>query len=396
MRFLSFLTAGLLLAGCTQQPTQRQAPTIPAQPLPAPAPVAAVVPRFALAEADTVPPYTTLEPYSWQGEQRVPVSPLVTIGGVNYRVEVSAVPDSTRLLRYTYPPEAGDVNLGDPAPGLDDRTVQGVEVTYTFRLLRPDGQPLFTRRVLKSSLKKEMSDDLAACASAQQPAFLGYLPQFNALAFELDLTPPDSDAGGNLLLLLDARTGQLRQQRLSRWTGGCNSPVAVSEDGRTLLTSFDIIRADGRVASFDKPPLRVGGTLLVNNGSVLVTYLPAHDPQGNSTGTTSTRLLDLTGRPLAAFPLESLDGGLGYQMLATYLRQTHTYYLFDEQQQQIGLLPHDQPGALRLVKLNQLTKFQPPQRPTEVRFSVNTESGAQGAFYVDTLSRALRYRLTKP
>jgi hypothetical protein len=396
MRFLSLLTTGLLLAGCTQQPTQRQAPTIPAQPLPAPAPVAAVL-RPTLALADTVPPYTALEPYAWQGEQQVPVSPQVSIDGVSYRVEASAVPDSTRPLRYTFPPDADAPNLGDPSPGVvDDRTVQGVEVTYTFRLLRADGQPQFTRRLLKSSLKKEMTEDLTACAVAQQPAFLGYLPQFNALAFELDLTPPDSDAGAYLLLLLDARTGQLRQQRLSRWMGGCSSPVALSEDGRTLLTSFDIIRADGRVASFEKPKLQIGGTLLVNNSSVLVTYLPEYDPQGNSTGTGSTRLLDLTGRQLATFPLESLDGGLGYQMLATYLRQTHTYYLFDETHQQIGLLPHDQPAALRLVPLKQLAKFQSPQRPTEVYFSINTESGSQGAFYVDTVSRQLRYWLTKP
>ncbi|MDO7875476.1 hypothetical protein Q5H93_12100 [Hymenobacter sp. ASUV-10] len=395
MRLLSLLTAGLLLAGCTQQPTQRQAPTIPAQPLPAPAPVAAVA-RPALALADTVPPYTALEPYAWRGEQQVPVSPLVRIDGLSYRVEASAAPDSTRPLRYTYPPEAGEVNLGDPAPGLDDRTVQGVEVTYTFRLLRADGQPQFTRRILKSSLKKEMTEDLAACAVARQPAFLGYLPQFGALAFELDLTPPDSDAGGQLLLLLDARTGQLRQQRLSSWTGGCNSPVALSEDGRTLLTSFHIIRADGRVTPFEKPGLQVGGTLLVNNQHVLVSYLPDYDPQGNATAGASARLLDLTGRQLASFPLENVIGELGTRMQAAYLGQTRTYYLFDEEHQQIGLLPHDQPRALRLLKLAQLATFQPPQRATEVRFSVNTESGAQGAFYVDTLSQALRYRLQKP
>ena len=389
MRLLSLLTTGLLLAGCTQQPAQRQAPTIPAQPLPAPAPVAAVVARPALAEADTVPPYTLLDAPFPHDDQPVLPPPLVRIDGVSYQVQTSAATDTLRRLTHIGRTEAEDGSL------LVD-TIYGSEVRYTFRLLRPDGQPQFTRQVLKSSLKAAIGADLAVKAVALQPGFLGYLPQFKALAFELTVYPPDSDAGGSVLLLLDARTGQLRQQRLSRWNGGCSSPVALSEDGRTLLTSFDIIRADGRVASFDKPPLRVGGTLLVNNTNVLVTYLPTYDTQGNLSGPSSARLLDLSGRQLAAFPLESLDGGLGSQMLATYLRQTRTYYLFDEQQQQIGLLPHDQPAALRLVPLKQLAKFQPPQRPTEVRFSIDTESGSQGAFYVDTLSRALRYSLTRP
>jgi hypothetical protein len=381
MRFFPLLTTGLLLTGCTQQPTQRQAPTIPAQPLPAPAPVAAA-PAPTLARADTVPPYTPLWPVVVQNGQPVPVPPLVRIGGVPYRVQARAVADSTRPLRYL-----------DRVPAAD-----GSFVTDTLRLLRPDGQPQFTRRIRKSSLKEEIGDDLAVEASEWQPDFLGYLPQFNALAFELTVNPPDSDAGGSLLLLLDARTGQVRQLRLSRWTGGCSSPVALSEDGRTLLTSCHIIRADGRVVSLEKPDLTIGGTLLVNNSHVLVTYQPPFVPgQRAPTPPNNTRLLDLSGRQLAAARLVSLyGGGLGTQMLTTYLGQTRTYYLFDEEQRQLALLPHDQPSQLRLFKLNQLQPFQAPQRSTEVRFHLDSETrGTESTFYVDTLTQALRYQVKK-
>ena len=243
-----------------------------------------------------------------------------------------------------------------------------------------------------------MSQDLVTEAAPWPPDFLGYLPHFKAFAFELTLNPPDSDSGGSLLLLLDARNGQVRQQRLSRWNGGCNSPVTLSENGRTLLTSFDIIQANGRVTNFEKPKLSIGGTLFVNDKTVLIEYISEQEAFKQSTvqTTRNAHLLDLNGHQLASLSLESLDGGLGTQMQATYIGQTSTYYLFDENNQQLGLLPHSQPTAMRVVKLRQLTPFQAPQRPTEVSFSIDTESGTRGSFYIDTISKRIRYHVFKP
>lgn len=386
LRFLFALIVAVLLAGCNQQPTQQQAPTVAIPNTTALPKRPNIQPIMALA--DTAFPYTAL----WSRPNSVPTQ--VSIGGVTYRIEATADPDSTRPLQYTYPPAA-------KAPVIDStttRTVSGTEVVYTFRILKPNGQSLFTRRLLKSSFGAAIGQDLATEAAPWPPDFLGYLPHFKAFAFELTLNPPDSDSGGSLLLLLDARTGQVRQQRLSRWNGGCNSPVALSENGRTLLTSFDIIQANGRVTNFEKPELSIGGTLFVNDETVLIEYVSEQEGSERPTvqTTRNARLLDLNGHLLASFSLESFDGGLGTQMQATYIGQTRTYYLFDENGQQLGLLPHSQPTAMRVVKLHQLTPFQAPQQPTEVRFYIDTESGMKGSFYIDTISKQVRYHVFKP
>ena len=384
--------AGILLAGtlmgCNQQPEQQQAEATreseAAQILAVDSVQSATDSQPTIALADTLPPYTALENRNPDAPQRV------SIGGVLYRVEALAVPDSTKPLRYTYPPEPG------AADSAALRTAVGTEVVYTFRLLKPNGQPLFSRQLLKTSLAAEIGEDLAVEAIAWPPTFIGYLPKFNALAFELPVNPPDSDSGGELLLLLDARTGQVRRQHLSRWYGGCNSPVALSENGETLLTSFAIIQANGHVTSLSRPNQMIGGVLFVNNNRVLVTYVPKENQSHSAAPSTrNTRLFDLNGHQLAAFDLSSLDGGLGYRMLATYIRQTKTYYLYDEGAQQLGLLLHDQPTAMRIVKLEQLQKFQPPQHSKEVSFSLNTEIGTQIKFYVDTVTQQVRYHFLR-
>ena len=374
----------MLVAGCNQQPPQQQAPAV-ATPTASALPLATKA-RPLIAPADTAFPYTILE------HRPTPASSQVLIDGVRYRVEANAVPDSTRPLKYTYPAET----KAPPLDSTDTRTASGTEVVYTFRVVKPNGQPLFARQLLKSSFAAEIGQDLATEATPWPPVFLGHLPLFHALAFELTLNPPDSDSGGSLLLLLDERTGRVRQQLLSSWNSGCNSPVALAENGLALLTSFDIIQANGRVTNLERPGFTIAGTLFVNNKTVLIDYLPEQDDAKSSAPRPTARLYDLNGRPLATFNLESLDGGLGYHMQSTYVGQTRTYYLFDENHQQLGLLPHDQPTAMRIINLQQLVPFQAPQHSTEVRFSIDTEGGTRGRFYIDTVSQKVRYRLLKP
>jgi len=378
-----FPVAGLLLlAGCDQNTASRQETAIHARP---PAAVAQTVP-LAPAPASTGQPYFRLPGFG----DSVAAPALVRINNAAYRVQLAARTDSARPLRYLVP-----VPTAEP-PEAD--TVTGFEGYYTFRLLRADGKAQFVRQLKKSSFSKTMSPDLAVEAETFTPVFSGYLPAFKALAFEINFYPPESDAGGQALLLLDAATGKVRHQALARWTGGCNSASALSADGRTLLTSSELLQANGHVTNLEKPGREVAGTLLVNNQTALVVYAAGYDQRGREMPLRgpNAQLLTTDGRVLKSFHLYSIDGGLGNHMLSTYLPQTRTHYLYDEANNRLGVVPRDQPTQLRVLSLRQLPVFRAPQRPTEIRFAFDTEMGTQATFYVDVHNGRIRYRVRKP
>ncbi|MDB5233480.1 MAG: hypothetical protein JWR44_473 [Hymenobacter sp.] len=388
-----FLVAGLcLLASCDQHTAHRQETAAQAPP---PAAETKPAPPLAMSH-DTGLPYTTL-PGCFDSIQ---APPLVRINNEDYRVQIAARTDSAQPLRYTAPPAA--FVDGSVEDSTQRGTTTGFEALYTFRLLQANGQPLFVRQLKKSDFKAAVGEDLAVEADMSVPVFSGYLPAFQALAFEINFYPPESDAGGQALLLLDATTGKVLHQGLARWTGGCNSASVLSANGRTLLTSCEILQANGHVTNLEKnsraASRTIAGTLLVNDQTVLVVYGPGYDKRGREMPLTgpNAAMLDASGHVLKSFRLESTDGGLGSQMLTRYVSQTHTHYLYDEANGKLGVVPRDHPTQLQVLKLRQLPVFRAPQRPTEVRMFFSTETGGEAAFYVDTLSRQLRYTRRQP
>ncbi|SFQ57946.1 hypothetical protein [Hymenobacter arizonensis] len=394
MRPYFLLFALCFLAGCEQKKAALQQEDAPPQNTLAEAAAAAPIaqPR-SLAFADTAAPYTTLPSFY----DSVKASPQVRINGTLYRLQTTARTDSTRPLRYTDPTMASQ-----DGPGTDStqsNTITGFEGTYTFRLLRPDGKTQFVKKLRKSDFAAEVGKDMVVDATTMLPVFSGYLPAFNALAFELGFYPEGSDAGGEALLLLNATTGQVIHKQMARWNSGCNSAAVLSPNGRTLLTSTEILQANGRATPIDNKSGRsVGGTLLVNDQTVLVAYAPGYDNRGNQVEIKgpNAELMDLNGRKLASFALESINGGLGTQMFSKYVRQTRSHYLFDEANNKLGIISADNPVPARLLKLSEIPVYRAPQHPTEVRIHFETESGTRAAFYIDTVSSNLRCRVIKP
>ncbi|MBJ6111022.1 hypothetical protein JAO73_18510 [Hymenobacter sp. BT523] len=376
----------LLLASCDQNTASRQE-TATRAPRHAPADV---LPPAPLAAPDTALPYRLLPGFG----DSVQAPPLVRIGTEDFRVLVTARTDSARPLRYVPPPQPGT----DPNDSTQNSIGRGFEGVYTFKLLRANGQPRFVRQLKKSDFKAFISEALAVESEVTAPSFAGYLPAFNALAFEISFYPPESDAGGQALVLLDAATGRVRHKSLARWTDGCNSLLALSANGRTLLSSTELLQANGHVTNLEKPGRTILGTLLINDQTALVEYGPGYDRRGQDVplrGPNAT-LLDASGRVLKTFTLESIEAGLGSQILARYLPQTHAYYLFDEAHRQLAVVPRDQPTQLQLLKLRQMPPFRAPQRPTEVKIVFETETGTHAAFYLDPVSKQFRYTLRKP
>lgn len=383
MKRHGLVVAGLLLAGCDRNSAHQQETAARVPPLASPA--AAELPRPA-ASADVAGPYVVLPGFGDSAR----AATRIRINNQLYRVQTSAVADSTRPVRYTPPAAAADSVSNPPETGF--------EGVYTFRLVRPNGQPQFVRRLKKSAFAPQVGEDMAVISGVSEPLFLGYLPEFKALAFEVSLYPPDSDNGGELLLLLDASTGRVLHQGLARWTTGCNSSTVLSTNGRTLLTSSELLQANGHVTNLEKPGRTVAGTLLVNDQTALVVYGDGYDKRGQEVPLEGhpAELIDAKGHLLKALDLESIDAGLGSKMLAHYLGQTRTHYLFDEANGKLGLIPRDEPTKLQVLKINHIPRFRAPQRPGEVRIAFHTETGTQAAFYVDTASGKLRYRLRKP
>ncbi|UOE35968.1 hypothetical protein MTP16_10075 [Hymenobacter monticola] len=373
----------LLLAGCDQNTASLQETATHTR---RPVLATQTAPR-ATAPANAGHPYLRLPGIG----DSIQASPLVRINNTPYRVQAAARTDSARPLRHILPP--------DPAadsPAAD--TVTGFEGYYTFRLLRADGTTQFVRQLKKTSFSAAVSPDLAVEAETTPPIFSGYLPAFKALAFEINFYPPESDAGGQALLLLDAATGKVRHQALARWTGGCNSNSVLAADGRTLLTSCELLQANGHVTNLEKPGREVAGTLLVNNQTALVVYAAGYNKHGEEVPLRgpNAQLLTTDGHVLKSFYLYSIDGGLGNHMLSTYLPRTRAHYLYDETYDRLAVVPRDQPTQLRVLKLRQLPRFRKPQRPTEIRFAFETESGTRATFYVDASSGQVRYQLRKP
>ena len=376
----------LLLAGCDQNTASRQEkPPRKTRVLTD----ADVVPPPAVP-ADTARPYVALPGFA----DAVQASPLVRILNEDYRIQLSARLDSARPLRYVPPPQPGT----DPADSTQNSASTGFEGFYTFRLLRADDKVQFVRQLKKTSFSDAVSPDLAVEADVTMPVFSGYLPAFRALAFEINFYPPESDAGGQALLLLDAATGRVRHQSMARWTGGCNSGSVLSADGRTLLTSCEMLQANGHVTTLEKPGRQVQGTLLVNDETALVVYGPGYDRRGREVPLKgpNAQLLATNGRVLKSFTLMSIDGGLGSHMLSAYVRQTRTHYLYDETNNQLGIVPRDHPTQVQVLKLRQLPAFRAPRRPTEVRFAFDTEMGTKATFYVDVATGRIRHRVHKP
>jgi hypothetical protein len=390
-RLYCYCLLGLALPACE---SRRPAAGPAEAPTAAPAPVRTAV-------ADTALPFASLHaPLDSAGGL-----PVVRIDGQPYRVRSSARPDRTRrLMRPASAVLESTDSTGNitrtPDPALDslnEANGYGYDAEYTVQLLGPGGRPRFTASVRKTDFAASMGGlQHVAESTVGPPTLLGYLPQFHALAFDVSFYLEGTDDGGEALLLLDARTGKVRGITEHYYYESAESPDALTPDGRTLLLGAEIWHADGRRVRLDRPRQAVAGTLLLNEQTALVVYEDGYDPvkQVNlPVRGANAHLIDLQGRELGAFAFHGTTGAIGYSLNYAYLAQTRTHYLFDNTNGTVHLLPRDAPKQHRQLALARLPKFQPPQRPAEVRFTIDSEAGGPLTLYADTVTGALRYRL---
>lgn len=348
---------------------------------------------------DTASPSVPL-PRTMMGDDDGATRPAVRLDGQLYRVETAVRMEPTR--RLPVPPEEPPTEPLDSAETAARAELlatavergYGYDATFTVRLLAPDGRPRFTTTLRKGDFAAAMGREHVNVSATSAPRFWSYLPQFQALVFLVPFYLDGTDDGGDALLLLDAASGRVRSITMGSWFGDGRGADAVSTDGQVLLTAYDILRADGRRVSLDRPNISTLGTRLINAGTVLAVYdAPQNARQLPSD---NARLLDLDGRQIGAFRFRATEAEVGTEVPAAYCGPTRTHYLFDTDAQSVTLIPRDTPTQHRTLRLQQLARFRAPRRPTEARVTVAFPIGGHLTLYTDTLSGRLRYQLTKP
>ncbi|GAB2940031.1 hypothetical protein GCM10027048_00320 [Hymenobacter coalescens] len=337
--------------------------------------------------ADTTQPFAPLTALGPAGRS-------VTIGGQLYRIETGARVDAAHQLLMR------DSLAGQPASPAALARLQavgaGYDAQYTLRLRHPNGRVRFITTLRKADFVPALGAELVTESLPAAPQFCGYLPRFNALAFTVWFQAYDTDWAASALVLLDAETGQVRHLGLNYRAQDEPAANVPTPDGRTLLTRYAVLAAGRPPVELALPSLAVAGTRLVNARTALVAYAPTSDEQGPPLPRANALLLDLVdGRLLARLHLGATatgyqDGrGLNHQ----YLRQTATHYFLSPDDQSLVLIPRERPAAYRRLRLAALTRFQLPQRPTEVRFGLRFGLGPHPVLYADTLTGNLRCQL---
>ncbi|TGE26377.1 hypothetical protein [Hymenobacter metallicola] len=329
--------------------------------------------------------------------------PTITIGGQQYRLLTSAKTDPNRRLPVPQDPADSAEVVTAESEAMALAGSYGYDVQYTVSLVAANGKPRFTATLHKADFAAAMGPTHVNESFAAAPDFYGYLPGFNALAFVVSFYLHDTDDGGEALLLLDATTGKVRHIGMQGWAFGATDGITLTPDGRTLLTSYEIVHANGRSVKLARKGLEIAGTLLINDQTVLAvyegeTYIDADGGMTNrEINGPNAYLLDLNGREIGRFNFHGTQAEMGYGFTYKYLAQTRSHYLFDDGIKVLFVLNRDNPRAHRPVRLTQLRKFTAPQRPTEVRLHLTSTLGSHLTLYVDTLSSsAVRYSLRKP
>lgn len=384
--------AGLLgaaLVGCEQKihSTRSDSPALPSvsvAPVPAPEPPAApFVPK----------PKPPPDIPGWAPP--VAADTLVLLNGQPYHLLMAAETDSTHRLTATY----------EDTPGHPER-VHGFEGYYTLTLRDRNGQQVFRRQLRKAAFFKRVGADVVTESEAYLPQFLGYSRPLGALVFTVDFMVPDSDVGGQVVLLLDLAGNVLRLSEGRGPGGGPECEPALSADGSALLTGSELLRPGRPPMRFERPDAELVGASFLSDTTVLVVYAPGKshlirfadgmEGYGRTPTVQQQRAPNAfvrhihSGRVLRRFRYQGFYEEMGYTIPGFQLRATATHYLLDEKRG-LYLLPLGGTGVPVEMRFTAMPRFTAPKKLAEVRFEIHSAE-ASFAFYVDTSSVQPRIR----
>lgn len=388
----NFVAIGLLtlLAGCEQKlhaikSDGRVVPSVAVATMLLPEPPTAPPPRAKPKPPPEIP--------GWAPP--VSADTLVMLNGQPYHLLLTAATDSVHRLTATY----------EETPGHSKR-VRGFEGYYSMTLRDKAGRQIFSRKLRKAAFFRQAGADIVTESEAYLPQFLGYSRPLGALVFTLDFMVPDSDVGGQVVLLLDLAGNVLRLSEGRGPGGGPECEPALSSNGAALLTASELLRPGRPALRFERPDAELVGASFLSDSTVLVVYAPGKSHPirfadglvgyGRTPTVQQLRAPNAfvrnirTGRVVRRFHYHGFYEEMGYTIPGFQLRATATQYLLDEKRG-LYLLPLGGTGVPVEMGFAAMPRFVPPKRLAEVRFEINSAE-TTFAFYVDTSSVQPRIR----
>lgn len=414
----------VLLASCeTRQPVATA---------PAAAPVVAV-PSAPVAAA-ALPPDTADLTRAYQGNfSEFQADTLLQLGTRHCWLHLSQVADSTKPIEYAPAVMAGKYFAAPSDTAWRAHRVRGYEGTYTFTLRDSARRAVvFTKKLHKRDF---LRTDKGELLTLSEPDFRyqGYSSGLRALVFTAYFGLPSSDVANRTALLLDARSGQVqgiyRIGSASFEAIDCDPQVAPG--GQAVLTcAGQLLRAGQPPLSLRRPHAEVRAARFLTDTTLLVVYgfgdyrparrevksasdggspLPVVDaavtavlsqPAMEFTSTPAQQrlpnafVLSTSGRQLATFRYDGWLPDMGYSMPRHFAAATRSYYFLNgenDKPKSLVVLPKTRPDSVLQLPLKALSKFQPPRRPQEVKFTIS-DGSYEYTFYADSAQpRRVRY-----
>jgi hypothetical protein len=364
---------------------------------------AKTLPPVARPSADTLD-VSNLEYTDAEGKAKLDT--LLSLGPRHYRLQLQAKADSNQELRLSSVP-ADSVMVGTKANGEPILEVKRFyNVRYTITLRDSAGRLQFQRTFTKPEFYPLVGRELVLASEPVRPAFVGFNAPRQWLLFRQQFGVDGTDWGGEAFVALDLK-GRTQRLTFSNAYGGGGSDCRIqqSPDGQAVITCGQLLLPGGRSQALTKPHTQLVAARFLSDTTLLTVYeyvltrRVQYEGMWGTEQVPDTRyrrvpnafvLSARTGRVLVQFRYDGFADALGYNLLRQYVWQVRAYYLLDEQQQLVRVIPKHKPQLTYQVYLRQLPTFRSPRQRNELKIILSAGLDTS-ALYLNTVTRRMRY-----
>jgi hypothetical protein len=331
---------------------------------------------------------------------------LLSLGPRHYRLQLQAKADSSQELRLAAT-LADSVMVGTKANGEPVFEVKRFyNVRYTITLRDSAGHSQFKRTFTKPAFYALVGRALVLESEPMRPVFVGFNAPRRWLLFRQQFGVEGTDWGGEAFLALDLK-GRTQRLTFSNIYGGGGSDCRIqqSPDGQAVITCGQLLLPGGRYQPLTKPHTQLVAARFLSDTTLLTVYDYVLTRRVQYEGIWGTEevpdpryrrvpnafvLSARTGNVLAKFRYDGFVDALGYNVLRQYVWQANSYYLLDENQQLVRVIPKNKPQLTYQVSLRQLPAFRAPRQRNEVKIILSAGLDTS-ALYLNTVTRRMRY-----
>jgi hypothetical protein len=355
------------------------------------------------------PPADTLDVSNLEyaaDDGKTQIDTLLSLGSRHYHLQLQAKADSSQELRLSGA-AADSVLVGTKANGEPlFETKRFYNVRYTIILRDSAGRLQFQRTFTKPEFYGLVGRELVLASEPVRPAFVGFNAPRQWLLFRQQFGVDGTDWGGEAFVALDLK-GRTQRLTFSNMYGGGGSDCRIqqSPDGQAVITCNQLLLPGGRYQPLTKPHTQLVAARFLSDTTLLTVYdyvltrrvqyegiwgkEEVSDPRYRRVPNAFV-LSARTGKVLVQFRYDGFVDALGYNLLRQYVWQARAYYLLDENQQLVRVIPKHKPQLTYQVHLRQLPIFRAPRQQNELKIILNAGLDTS-ALYLNTVTRCMRY-----